>query len=250
MRQNLKINWKKPIIQSKPVIKPKPILKKRRAVLPLRNLKAKGPIYWMGTPYTPGSEIPEEVYEGWIDKAYGCGEDLRKTKLWDPSYERGFVCPSEEGDWAAFAYVHDQCRYLGRFEEEDLFDEDTDEYDDEEDEYEESADLSDLPPGDAIEILWNSFLDTCRDKRSTEYRIATDPECIRWITDYWAYVQWNEHGNADLERDSFSSFIDEILHPEDTIDYLMPDGPEWADKEALELAARLRRLHDQYGDGA
>ena len=189
-----------------------------------------------GMEYRPG-EIDEMLYEDFIDIAYGIGDDLRNTKLWRPEYRYGFVCPDEEGGWCAFAYDGSRHLFLGTFATEQVFGpEEEDWYDYRERMYSE-ADRA--PSSEAIEILRKLYLDP-RNKvewSDVGQRIANDGECIRFLTDYWDYVRWCEHGNeCSLSEIEFSGFIDSILEPEYVLDYLQDD----------DLKKRLRKLHRKY----
>ena len=48
---------------------------------------------WNGKRYGKGQIIPEAMYEEFIDRSYGTGHNLKETRLWKDTYERGFVCP-------------------------------------------------------------------------------------------------------------------------------------------------------------
>jgi hypothetical protein len=73
-------------------------------------------LVWNGKRYSAGKPIPESVYEEFIDFAYGRGDDLRDTLLWDSSYERGFTCPDGYGNIYALAVKRGTAYYLGRFD--------------------------------------------------------------------------------------------------------------------------------------
>lgn len=81
-----------------------------------------------------------------------------------------------------------------------------------------------------------------------EAQIATDVSAMKFFMDYWTFVRWNEHGNeANLgDEVTFGDFVDMVLCPEPTYDYLMPDGYEWADERERELAQRLETLSKKY----
>jgi hypothetical protein len=191
--------------------------------------------------------ISEWDYEEYIDRAYGRGADLRETKLWKPAYERGFVCPDDNGGWLAFAYDGRRYRFLGTYGFDDVFEAEK------EDPYEKrerlllEADTSSVPKG--IDILRRLYTDPDfrQEATSVGLKIAQDDECIVWICDYWDYVKWNEHGNeCALSEAGFGSFVEDILDPHYALEYLMPEGREKAGTEEKLLADRLMVLHRRY----
>ena len=190
--------------------------------------------------------ISEWDYEEYIDRAYGRGADLRETKLWKPTYERGFVCPDDSGGWLAFAYDGKRYRFLGTYGFDDVFEPE------EEDPYEKrdrmlaEADRASGPDG--IDILRELYLDPDFRSETTPIglRIAEDPDCIRWIKDYWAYVQWNEHGNeASLSEIGFDGLVQDILDPAYATEYLLCNFP-FSTKREMNLADRLKVLNRRY----
>lgn len=194
----------------------------------------------------PVGTVSEWVYEEYIDRAYGRGEDLRNTVLWKDSYERGFVCPDEEGGWLAFAYDGRDHFFLGRFGNEIFPPEEEDIYDREERILGEADRAS---PEKAIAILRDLYLDPdFRDETTPEgIAIANDPECVKWISDYWAYICWNEHGNQCLPSEvRFGGFVEDILDPSNALEYLMPDGEDYSVPKAVSLAGTLKKLHRRY----
>ncbi len=117
---------------------------------------------------------------------------------------------------------------------------------DDEDRYEGLLRMADrVPPHEGIEILRRLYLEG---KHNTvEKAIANDPDCIRWFGDYRDYVLWNEHGNAcSLSENGFEGFVQCILDPEDSLDYLTPYGPDDIPPLERDLVARLIALHQRY----
>lgn len=166
--------------------------------------------------------ISEWDYEEYIDRAYGRGADLRETKLWKPGYERGFVCPDDNGMWLAFAYDGRRHRFLGTYGFDDVFGPEEEDACDRRERM--LAEADGAPGSDGIDILREIYLDPDfrRETTPTGLRIAADPECIRWIKDFWAYVQWNERGNeASLSEIGFGGFVRDILGPTDATEYLL-----------------------------
>jgi hypothetical protein len=196
-----------------------------------------------GKEYRPGF-IPEAVYEDYIDIAYGRGEDLRNTLLWKDSYERGFVCPDGYGKWLAFAYDGKRHLFLGTFPEEKVFPhEEEDWYD-----YRERmfAEADRKPSPQAVDILRSLYLDGRNGRPDPRLvSMAKDPACLKWFSDYWDYVRWNEHGNeCSLSEVGFEGFADCILDPEPYLEYLLPEGDETDDGKIL--AEKLKLLHRRY----
>ncbi len=192
-------------------------------------------------------EISEWAYEHFIDVAYGRGANLKDTKLWKPGYVRGFVCPDDNGGYFAFAYDGEKHLYLGDFKHSQVFeDEGEDKYDKEERMLRE-ADRSNVI--EAIDILRSLYLDPDFKELTTPegMKIAGDPDCIKWMSDYWNYVKWNEHGNeCSISEVRFEGFCEDLIDPSNAIEYLMPDGPKYADDTAKELAERLTRLNKKH----
>lgn len=200
---------------------------------------------WKGVTYLPGVAIPEDLYEEYIDRAYGRGMSLRDTLIWNDRYERGFVTPDWEGGWYAFAYDGRKHYYLGQFGSEQLIP-DEDSWEDHEYEMLLKADTS--VPKEAIGILKDLYLDGRSDSRPsrTDLAIAGDEECIRWFIDYWTFVRWNEHGNqCSVSEIGFDGFIGMILRPAPVSEYLKEADCD----TARELDRRLAKLHRKYGDG-
>lgn len=198
---------------------------------------------WRGVVYTPGVTIPEELYEDYIDRAYGRGMGLRDTLIWNDRFERGFASPDDEGGWYAFAFDGSRYVYLGQFTTEQLVPEGAD-WDDHEYEMLLKADTS--IPRDAIPILRELFLDSRSGEHpnATELAIANDDECIQWMIDYWTFVRWNERGNECMISEvGFRGFIDTILHPSEVSEYLKEADCD----SAKDLDRRLSRLCKRYG---
>lgn len=205
-------------------------------------------VSWHGASYLPGVVIPEEMYEDFIDTAYGRGMNLRDTMIWSDRYERGFAVPDGKGAWEAFAFDGRRHRYLGRFGREQLV---SDEQDWEDHVYEMllKADVS--LPREAIPILRDLYLDPRSGNRPTEAerRIASDADCIRWFIDYWTFVRWNERGNeCSVSEVGFDGFVDMILHPKDVSDYLSANDCLTA-RELMDHLSRLNRRHSAKGRG-
>lgn len=199
-------------------------------------------VSWHGTTYLPGVVIPEEMYEYFIDRAYGNGINLRDTRIWNDRYERGFAVPDGSGAWEAFVSDGRRYRYLGRFVREQLASDD-DDWEDREYEMLLKADAS--LPKDAIPILRDLYLDPRSGSHPTEKerRMASDPDCIRWFVDYWTFVRWNEHGDECMISEiGFDGFLDTILHPGDTIRYLSANDCD----RARNLKERLSELNGRY----
>lgn len=201
---------------------------------------------WKGKEYRKGQIISEEMYEDFIDIACGRGEGLTGTRLWNDRYKKGFVCPDEEGNWIGFAYDGSRYYFLGTFSEDEVF------YPDEEDFYDfrerRMSEADSLPSVEALEVLRSLYLDPRSRKDWTDegLRMAEDPECLRWFSEYWDYVRWCEHGNeCSLSEIGFQGFADTILEPEYVLDYLLYDGE--GDRESRGLAERLRLLNERYG---
>ncbi len=194
--------------------------------------------------------ISEWDYEDYIDRAYGRGADLRETKIWKDSYERGFVCPDGNGDWLAFAYDGKRHRFLGTYGFDDVFGEDTNGEEEDWYDYRERmyAMADRTTSADAIGILRNLYTDPRNTgKTAAGMRIANDSECLQLMADYWSYVRWNEHGNeCSLSEIGFEGFVTDILDPGYALNYLMPEGPENAGDREKELAGRLKALHWKY----
>ena len=201
---------------------------------------------WKGKRYSAGQEISEWLYEDFIDFAYGRGSNLRDTKLWKDSYSYGFVCPDEEGNWIGFAFDGTKHIFLGTFDEEDVFFPEVEDFIDYRERRMREADR--LPSVEALEVLRSLYLDPESKDDWTEQglRIAEDPECMRWFSDYWEYVRLCEHGNeCSLSEIGFQGFVDTVLEPEYVLDYLLYDGE--GDRESRGLAERLRMLNKRYG---
>ena len=193
-----------------------------------------------GKEYRPGP-IPEELYEDFIDIAYGRGADLRETRLWKDSYARGFVCPDGYGQWLAFAYDGKHHLFLGTYVFEAVFEPEEEDWYVYRDRRMSEADRA--PTDEAIRILRDLYLDERNGKERTPkgVRIAGDPECLRWMADYWSFTRWNEHGNEPCfeEIDGFQGLVDCITQPQSLLDYLVDSGEK-------ELAERLYGLSRRY----
>ena len=103
------------------------------------------------------------------------------------------------------------------------------------------------PSNEAIDILRALYVNPRSKSEWTDegLSIANDPECLRWFSDYWSYVRWNEHGNeCSLSEVGFGGFVDTILHPEDFRGYML----EGDDDRGRELADRLEGLNRKYSN--
>lgn len=194
---------------------------------------------WNGVTYLPGVVIPEELYEEYIDRAYGRGMNLRDTMIWNDRYIRGFALPDDNCGWLAFAYDGKLYTYLGCFDKEQL-DPDTPE---EDKEYELILKANASPPEVSIPILRDLYLCSGEKISSVESAISHDDDCINWFIDYWNFVKWYERGNECMISEvGFEGFIETILDPEDVSSYLKD-----ADcNNAIELDKRLSKLHKRY----
>ena len=198
---------------------------------------------YKGKKIRPGV-VDEWLYEDFIDIAYGRGENLKNTLLWKDSYERGFICPDGNGKWLAFAYDGRNHLYLGTFTYDEMF------APEEEDWYEYSerkfADADRKPSPEAVDILRSLYLDERNGRPDPRLKkIANDPACLKWFSDYWDYVRWNEHGNeCSLSEVGFEGFADCILNPDHYLEYLLPEGDETDDGKIL--AEKLKLLHRRY----
>ena len=200
---------------------------------------------WKGKTYKAGQEISEWMYEDFIDIAYGRGENLKETKLWKDPYRYGFVCPDEEGGWIGFAYDGSRYLFLGTFSEEDVFYPEVEDFYDYSERMLKEADR--LPSVEALEVLRTLYLDPrSKDDWTDEgLRMASDPECMRWFSDYWDYVRWCEHGNeCSLSEVQFKGFVETVMDPGYVLEYLLPEGDET--DTSMELAERLRKLNKRY----
>lgn len=198
-------------------------------------------LIWHEKRYAAGKEIPESVYEQFIDFAYGRGDDLRDTLLWDSSYERGFTCPDGTGGLYAFAVKKGTCYYLGRFGPGDVYGPPS--WDGLKEELLDRADRSDSFTG--ISLLRDLYLHYplmgCTD---VGMALAGDPEAMRFFADYWDYVRWNEHGNEPaLSEVGFGGFVEMILDPGHFLEYLSNDPSN----RSRTLSDELVRLHAKYG---
>lgn len=199
---------------------------------------------WKGVTYLPGVVIPEELYEDWIDRAYGTGRNLKDTTLWKRTYQYGFIAPDGDGGWFAFANDGRRCLYLGSFDDRIIPDEE--DWEDYRTEKLMEADVS--KPREAIWILRNLYLDQNSKDEWTEkgLRIASDKECLDWFVDYWTFVRWNERGNqCSVLEIGFTGFIDTILDPGQVSEYLLDAGCD----RAVDLDTRLSVLARRYAGG-
>ena len=201
---------------------------------------------WKGRAYRKGQIISEQMYEEFIDIACGRGEGLKGTRLWKGSYERGFVCPDEEGNWIGFAYDGSRYHFLGTFSAEEVF------YPEEEYWYDYSerrlSEADSLPSVEAMDILRELYLDPrSKDDWTDEgLRMASDPECMGWFSDYWDYVRWCEHGNeCSLSEVEFKGFVESVMNPQYVLEYLLNDSDERSEM----LSERLRALNSRYAKG-
>ena len=198
---------------------------------------------WKGKEYRPGPIISEWVYEDFIDIAYGRGSNLKDTTLWKDSYRYGFVCPDEEGGFMAFAYDGRNYRFLGTFDS-SIFPEEEEDWYDYQDRMFSEADRS--PSDKAVDILRRLYLDANNRQEQTAVglEIAKDPECLRYMADYWSYVRWCEHGNeCSLSEVRFEGLVNDILDPTYVLEYLSNDEDS---KEARRLEKVLRKLNKRY----
>lgn len=197
---------------------------------------------WHGVTYRPNVAVPEELYEDFIDRAYGQGTNLKDTLLWKDQYERGFTSPDGNGGWYAFAYDGRKYLYLGSFSEEEIID-DFPDWEDYREEMEMKADVS--KPKEAIRILRELYLDVNSQREWTGKGrlIADDTDCIDWFVDYWTFVRWNEHGNqCNISEIGFSGLIDMIVNPDEVSEYLLSSECD----RGTELNARLMELNRRF----
>lgn len=198
---------------------------------------------WRGTVYCPNVVIPEELYEEYIDRAYGIGRDLKDSNLWDDHFDGGFLAPDGNNGWFAFAFKGDTHLFLGSytFDEAFMTDSDWDDY-----LYDRLEEVDRAPPEEAVWILRGLYLDDKSERSKAGVRMADDPECMDWFVDYWSFVTWNEHGNqCGISEIGFSGFVDTILNPGEVSDYLLACESD----EAYTLNDRLSRLHRRYVRG-
>ncbi len=194
-----------------------------------------------GKEFKPGP-IPEDVYEDFIDIAYGRGDNLKVTKLWKRSYVRGFVCPDGYNKWMAFAYDGRRYLFLGTFSYDEVFAPEEEDWNAYQEWMLSNADRS--PSTEAVNVIRALYLDDHnRDiRRPIGEKIFNDQGCLTWFAKYWDYVRWNEHGNeCSLSEVGFDGFIDTFLNPDPYIEYLLPPGDE--DERGKELAAGLMKIH-------
>ena len=197
-------------------------------------------LVWNGKRYSAGKEIPESVYEEFIDFAYGRGDDLRDTLLWDCSYERGFTCPDGSGGLYAFAVKNGKTYYLGRFGPGDAYGPPS--WDGLKEELLDRADRSDSATG--LAYLREIYLHPGEGASHVGMKIADDPEAMKFFADYWNYVRWNEHGNEPaLSEVGFGGFVEMILDPGHFLEYLSNDPSN----RSRTLSDELVRLHAKYG---
>jgi len=107
------------------------------------------------------------------------------------------------------------------------------------------AEADGMSATEAVDTLRALYVDPRSKNEWTEAGLdmANDPECLRWFSDYWSYVRWNEHGNeCSLSEVGFGGFVDTILRPEDFKGYLQ----EGDNREGRELADRLEELNRKY----
>ena len=196
-------------------------------------------LVWNGKRYSAGKPIPESVYEDFIDFAYGRGDDLRDTLLWEDAYERGFTCPDGSGGIYAFAVKRGTTYYLGRFGADEVYGPPS--WDEMKEELLNRADRSD--PATGIAILRNIYLHPGETSSAVGRTMADDTEAMGFFADYWDYVTWNEHGNEPaLSEVGFEGFVEMILDPEHFLEYLAADSS----KRSRTLSDRLVRLHGKY----
>lgn len=201
-----------------------------------------------GKEYRKGQFIPESMYEDYLDYAFGRGRTLKGTTLWKDEYDRGFLCPSENSGWEAFAFDGTNHIYLGNFGDDIIL---QDNYEDNWiDHFEEMCSKADRSNSDeAVRILRDLYLDGRNKDEWTEIgvRIANDAECIDWITEYWSFVRWNNHGNESSfsEIGGFKGLIDCITEPEYVFDELS-ESIESGDVDAAALKDRLEQICHRY----
>lgn len=168
------------------------------------------------------------------------GFDLKETKLWNRSYEEGFVSPDTSGKWRAFArYKGEQYEELGLFSAEDVFT--VDDWDDFRDMMYSCADICSLSY-ETIAILCCLYMDPRNDNRSRlGVELANDRAFFDWAEDYWSFIKWNEHGNQPsvFDFDGWDGFVGAVQYPEDYVENLRDSGNN-------DLAARLLAFHKKY----
>ena len=143
----------------------------------------------------------------------------------------------------AFAYDGRNYRFLGTFDS-SIFPEEEEDWYDYQDRMFSEADRSPAPQ--AIEILRLLYLDENNRSEQTPVglRIAEDDECRVWMSDYWDYVRWCEHGNeCSLSEVRFEGLVNDILDPTYVLEYLSNDEDS---REARGLEKVLRKLNRRY----
>ena len=191
----------------------------------------KSSFQYNGKHYVVGP-IPEQVYEDFIDYAYGRGDWLGNTKLWKKEYRTGFVCPDGNGGYHAFAEVNGKCLYLGTYNEDETFEPEVPEW---EDMMLEKA--YHARPREQMRILREILL--MGEHTPLQEEMANDSEVAQFIEDYWAFVVWNEHGNQSTldEVGFYPGMLEMILDIEPYHEYLSYEPNLWE---------RLCKLHQKY----
>ena len=79
-------------------------------------------------------------------------------------------------------------------------------------------------------------------------RVINDDDAVRWMKDFWAYVQWSEHGNECMmeEVGGIRGFVDAFVRPVATIEYLSYDDYEHIDDTARDLISRLGTIYAKF----
>lgn len=79
-------------------------------------------------------------------------------------------------------------------------------------------------------------------------KVINDDDAVRWMKDFWAYVQWSEHGNECMmeEVGGIRGFVDAFVRPVSAIEYLSYDDYEHIDDTARDLISRLGTLYGKF----
>ena len=79
-------------------------------------------------------------------------------------------------------------------------------------------------------------------------KVINDDDAVRWMKDFWAYVQWSEHGNECMmeEVGGIRGFVDAFVRPVPAIEYLSYDDYEHIDDTARDLISRLGTLYGKF----
>ena len=76
-------------------------------------------------------------------------------------------------------------------------------------------------------------------------KVIYNDDAVRWMKDFWAYTQWNEHGNQCSmdEIGGIRGFVDAFVRPIPAIEYLSYDDYTNIDNEARDLISRLITIY-------